>query len=349
MSARRPVRSRCETRSCNLRGVKRAVAVVTLISQLALAVSLGTPSPAFAQPAEPAPAPPPPPPGAPGGDAVALKAEGDKAIGEMRYTDAYSAYSRAYQASPTWEIRFNRGRAAQFIGKYAEALADFEAFAKDAPADVRARVPGIDKIIADVKKQVAYVTIRCPVDGATVVLGDRVLGTTPLPKRIGVNTGETDLKVTASGYEGYVRHLALTGGGTEVQVDVVLAAVGNGLLRIESGTPGAIAFVDAVRAGATPVDVSVKPGSHEVDLEAEGYVGASQTALASAGATRVVRFDLVEEDPVYATWWFWTGVGLVVAGGIATAIIVTQEKDPPAGNFSPGQVSVAGGRPLISF
>jgi hypothetical protein len=333
------------------RPVKRAVALVTLISHVAVALVTAThASPAHAQPAEPAAAPGAAPPA---GDAAArsqtLKAEGDKAIGEMRYTDAFSAYSRAYEANPTWEVRFNRGRAAQFLGKYPEALADFEAFAKEAPADVRGRVPGIDKIIADVRKQVAFVTIRCPIDGATVVLGDRVLGTTPLPKRIGVNAGEGDIKVTAPNRESYVRHLVLTGGGTEIQVDVVLAAVGDGLLRIESGTPGAIAFVDEARAGAVPVEVAVKPGAHEVVLSAEGYVDGSQSAVSTAGTTKLVRFDLVEETPVYATWWFWTGVGLVVAGGVATAIIVTQEKDPPSGNFSPGQVSVQNARPLFSF
>ena len=329
--------------------MKRAVAALTLVSQLAVVLSTGSLGViAFAQPppaeTTPATAEAPKDPSA----SQALKSEGDKAIGEMRYTDALAAYSRAYEANPTWEIRFNRGRAAQFVGKYPDALADFEAFARDAPADVRARVPGIDKIIAEVRTKVAYVTIRCPVDGATVVLGDRILGTTPLAKRIGVNAEEADLKVTATGHESYVRHLALAGGGTEVQVDVVLAAVGNGLLRIESGTPGAIAFVDATRAGAVPVEVSVKPGSHDVGLEAEGYVGSSQTAIGAAGATRIVRFDLVEETPVYATWWFWTGVGLVVAGGVATAIIVTREKDPPTGDFSPGLVQVSRA-PLLSF
>ncbi len=319
--------------------MKRAVALLIVASHLGM-VAIGTPRLAWAQ-------------SSPSDDKVeqsrALKADGDKAIGEMRYTDALSAYTRAYEANPTWEVLFNRGRASQFLGRYVEALADFESFLKSAPPEIKARVPGIEKIIADVRKQVSFVTIRCPVDGATVVLGDRVLGTTPLPARVGVNAGEGDLKVSAAGRETYVRHLQLEGGGTEVIVDVVLALVGNGLLRVESGTPGAVAFVDMLRIGAVPVEVAVKPGAHEIGLEAAGFVDASQTATSAAGITKVVRFDLVEETPVYATWWFWTGVGVVVAGGVATAIIVTREKDPPSGNFSPGQVSVASGRPLVSF
>ena len=29
------------------------------------------------------------------------------------------------------------------------------------------------------------------------------------------------------------------------------------------------------------------------------------------------------EAPVYKRWWFWTGIGAVVAGGIATAILLS--------------------------
>ena len=32
-----------------------------------------------------------------------------------------------------------------------------------------------------------------------------------------------------------------------------------------------------------------------------------------------------EPAPVYKQWWFWTGIGVVVAGGVAAAILVTRK------------------------
>jgi hypothetical protein len=323
-----------------MRAVKRTVALLALASHLVASF----PGAALAQ-GEPPPAE--------AADAAArardLKARGDAAIGEMRYTEALEAYEEAYRLSPTWEVLFNRGRAHQFLGHFPEALADFERFAADAPPAIRSKVPGIDRIVADVRAQVTYLTVRSAVPGATVVLGDRVLGATPLPARIGVASGKATLRATAPGHEPWERSVDLAGGGRELQIELVLAPIGDGILRIESGTKGAVALVDGRRIGAVPVDVPAKPGEHVVTLEREDHETASQRARVAAGATHLVRFDLVEEPGLHERWWFWAGVGLVVAGGVATAIIVTQEKEPPAGDFSPGQFGVASARPLLSF
>lgn len=319
--------------------MKRTVALLALSAHLA---SLA-PGAALAQAAPPAPGEVD---GATRGKD--LKAEGDRAIGEMRYTDALAAYDAAYRASPTFEILFNRGRAYQFLGRNPEALADFEKFAKEAPPEVRAKVPGIDKIVADVRAKVAFLTVRSSIPGANVVLGDRVIGATPLTPKIGVSAGKVVLKATATGYEPYERALELEGGGKELVIELVMAPVGDGMVRIETGTPRAVASVDGRSVGVVPIEVPLRPGDHEVLLEADGYEPGSQRVRVDAGKTKLVRFDLVEEPGVHETWWFWTGVGLLVAGGVATAIIVTREKDPPTGDFSPGQVSVAN-RPLLSF
>lgn len=38
-----------------------------------------------------------------------------------------------------------------------------------------------------------------------------------------------------------------------------------------------------------------------------------------------------EEPPYYARWWFWTGVGAVVAGGVVTAILLTHSSKASPG------------------
>ena len=38
----------------------------------------------------------------------------------------------------------------------------------------------------------------------------------------------------------------------------------------------------------------------------------------------------VNDSPVYARWWFWTGVGAVVVGGVVTAVLLSHSSKSPA-------------------
>jgi hypothetical protein len=40
------------------------------------------------------------------------------------------------------------------------------------------------------------------------------------------------------------------------------------------------------------------------------------------------------DQPIYKKWWFWTGVGVVVAGGIVTAILLTRPSNSPCSGTS---------------
>jgi len=37
----------------------------------------------------------------------------------------------------------------------------------------------------------------------------------------------------------------------------------------------------------------------------------------------------VSDSPVYARWWFWTGVGAVVVGGVVTAVLLSHSSKSP--------------------
>jgi hypothetical protein len=58
----------------------------------------------------------------------------------------------------------------------------------------------------------------------------------------------------------------------------VEAAPEAGVLRIDSDVPGAQVFIDRVFIGATPVTVpNVKPGTHRLNVSAQGYDGVAET------------------------------------------------------------------------
>jgi tetratricopeptide (TPR) repeat protein len=57
-----------------------------------------------------------------------------------------------------------------------------------------------------------------------------------------------------------------------------------------------------------------------------GLLGSEQVPLA-------IDVNEPEGTPVYATWWFWTGIGAAVAAGVVTAIVLSGgSSNPPGGN-----------------
>lgn len=98
----------------------------------------------------------------------------------------------------------------------------------------------------------------------------------------------------------------------------------------------------------------VDPGERLFEIEAEGYRATRHRVRIAPGADVDFRVDLVLEDtsaigpvaplgasarrdmlpsqptrtPVYARWWFWTILGVVIAGGVATGVVLANQ--PPA-------------------
>ena len=79
---------------------------------------------------------------------------------------------------------------------------------------------------------------------------------------------------------------------------VVEAAPDAGTLRIESDVPGAQVFLDRQFLGTAPVTAqNVKPGTHQLNVSAEGFEGIARTVDVAVGTQDVaVRFREVRLD-----------------------------------------------------
>jgi hypothetical protein len=101
------------------------------------------------------------------------------------------------------------------------------------------------------------------------------------------------------------------------ELDAVPDAVA--VLRVDTDPPGALAHIDGVAAGRTPLVRTVTPGKHEVTVSRDGYVSRTQSVTADAGGRSVLDFDLEPSArPVHPAWG-WTTLALGV-GGLATGI-----------------------------
>ncbi|MCA9588819.1 MAG: hypothetical protein KC657_26065, partial [Myxococcales bacterium] len=112
--------------------------------------------------------------------AAETKRKGDEAMDSGRPAEALAAYSEAYALTRDPALLYNKGRALQALTEYPKALEELEAFDRSAPEDLRARVPGLPALLAELRQKVSSVVITCNVAGATLRLRDRGLGVTPM-------------------------------------------------------------------------------------------------------------------------------------------------------------------------
>ncbi len=94
-----------------------------------------------------------------------------------------------------------------------------------------------------------------------------------------------------------------------------------GTLVINATPKTSIVYVDGAKKGNTPVSVKVKPGRHKIMVAARGYAMQERQITVAPGATMPMNFRLKEEKKKwYQTWWFYTIVGVAVAGGVAAGV-----------------------------
>jgi hypothetical protein len=297
------------------------------------ALAQSTSAPSTSRPPEPA-APREPE------DAVALRDRGNAAMLAMQYADALQLYRRAAALAPGQVgLHYSLARAYQFLGEYPEALAELEIFAKSASADDLAKLGRLDALFAEIRPRVSTLVLRCAVNGARVIVRDRVVGVTPLASIV-VPAGAATLEVDLDGFFTERRDVVLPGGGS-LHLDVELHRKSTtALLTVSTSPPGAQVFVDDSYFGtSTPkIEVAVIPGAHDVIARRDGYDEARVPLVVQPGTTRDVSIPLQRSVPITARWWFWTGVGVVVAGSVVTAIALTTDRSPSKGTLTPGQI-----------
>lgn len=270
--------------------------------------------------------------------AAAAKARGDAAMDSARPADALRAYNEAYALDPQPALLYNRGRAHMALEQFPEALRQLTAFREQAPAELRAKVPGLDATIESVRKRVAKVRINCAVAGAEVRVRGLVVGKTPLREALEVNAGPTDIEVVADGYSPHRSTPSLPGEvTTDIQVTLSPRSVA-GLVRIQTTPSGASVDIDGGAMGVTPAELTLNPGTHDLRLSLSNYSTIDTTVVVRENERRDLAFTLEPSKALYERWWFWTIVGGVVTASAVTATVlaVTIEKSPVPGTLQPG-------------
>lgn len=279
--------------------------------------------------------------------ATQLKEQGNAEMDALHYDKALEKFEQALTRAKDPTLRasltYNKGRTLQAMGNYPLALEQFEAFDKDAPADLKAKVVGFGPLLDDVRNRVAQLSVRCSVAGAEIRVGERVVGTcSEGTTLVRVNAGKVHLEVRKDGYFPFAKDLELRGREAVVVPAMLLSTNTMGSLHIES-VSGAIARVDGKDLGVVPVDTAVEPGNHVVELSKSGFETTKKSVLIAIGERKVLKVDELATPPVTSKAWFWVTVGTAVAvigATVFTVIYATNKEQPPdKGTIAPGNVS----------
>mgnify|MGYP003919596831 CR=1 FL=1 len=171
-------------------------------------------------------------------------------------------------------------------------------------------------------------------EGAKVEIDGKAVGTIPLDDDFAVEPGDHTIRLSKLGYsEHNDTFTAEPGGEVELEIDLIPVA---GIVTIKANTDGATVKVDGKVVGVTPfVDQEVKPGKVALSIEAPGYEPFLQELVIVAGQPFPLVAELVQLPDAQVTGsevlapafyddvWFWTTIGAVVLGSVATALAFT--------------------------
>jgi hypothetical protein len=173
-------------------------------------------------------------------------------------------------------------------------------------------------------------------EGARVEIDGKDVGSIPLDDDFAVEPGDHTIRLSKLGYsEHNDTFKAPPGGEVELEIDLIPVA---GIVTIKANAEGATVKVDGKIVGVTPfVNQEVKPGKVALSIEAPGYepflqeltIVAGQPFPLVAELTKLPEAELMGSDSAvmapefYENVWFWTTVGAVVLGGVATALAFT--------------------------
>jgi hypothetical protein len=184
--------------------------------------------------------------------------------------------------------------------------------------------------------QVGILELRSDPSGATVLLGDRLLGATPLRVEVSPGTYEVTLrregtadqsfpvKVVAGQLVRETRSLNAKPDTGSPQVTVPAGLFEPRSLVVFSNPPGATVYLDDEPIGQTDpasgrlVKSDVAPGTHRLRLTEDGHVEtAQQVTVATAGPTQV-RVSLLPEPSGFSPLL----TALLVTGAVGLGILI---------------------------
>lgn len=155
--------------------------------------------------------------------------------------------------------------------------------------------------------------------------------------------GQHTIRVHKRGWTEYIDTFIIRKGQeTEMEVDLIPVA---GIVKVQTSLPGATVKANGKVLGVTGkkvLDRDVAAGDVVLEISRPGYQSVTKTFKITAG--KVLPTLTVTLEPIvlaaapafYEAWWFWSIVGVAVAGGTTATVLMVQGDgpQPPTPDFT---------------
>jgi hypothetical protein len=269
-------------------------------------------------------------------EAAARYDRGVKLFDAGDFPGALAEFDAVYRLTGRWEVLFNVAVTQKKLFRYGAAVRSLERYLEEGGAAVDGpRRAAVEKELTEIRSLVAEISVVVEGAPAQIEVDGLAEGTTPLERPLLLGSGRHVVRASREGELSDEKVLDVVSGQNATvrlaprprPVEARTAEI-----SLDSSPPGAQLVVDGKDVGKAPWSGTLDAGGHLVTASLDGYTKARQEVVVVAGQKRRVTLELVvaapgvaKEKPIYKKWWFWTGVGAVVAAGVVTAVVLGNE------------------------
>ena len=224
-------------------------------------------------------------------DYAAALDEAVEAFDRRDYARARTLFEEAHALRANARVLRGLGLSALQLRRFTQAKQELTAALSDARQPLtQAQREGVAALLAWMETDLATLRLRLKPSNSQITLDGEPARATELV----LEPGAHQLRVTSEGYEAQARELELNA-GEDRTLDIALVAL-------------ALAPPPPISTAVTPPDA--RPKQPRSSMQRDPNPPQSSTVL--------------------ERWWFWTAVGVLIAGGVATAVALTAKGPEPA-------------------
>ncbi len=269
-------------------------------------------------------------------------------FGAGDFAGALVKFRVGYDLSKNTRLLWNMAVCEKNLRHYANVLRLTEQYLREGGTQLSEedRRQGTDLLRA-LQPLVSSVKITVNEPGATILIDDQEIGTSPLPAPVLVDLGARRVRITKTGFDDAQVTANISGGnegGDELRLTIERKKESErGRISVSVGTNDTIEL-DGRRVGVERWSGPVATGMHTIRVTGPDEKPAQQDVLVKDGETRTVQLTL-EKAPKSKTWLWVTGGVVLAAGAAVGGYFLLKPGDqsrpsPPSGNLSPGLVQL---------
>ncbi len=233
---------------------------------------------------------------------------------ESNYSAALSEFKAAHAALPSWEVLFNIGLCQRRLFQYGSAIRSFDHYLAEGGAKVpKDRRAAVDQELEQIRALTAPVAVIVNGASANVLVDGDPQGVTPLSTMVLLGPGKHVVRAEREGCAPDEKTIEVVSGQAQAVTLDPRSLTAPGHVVVECTPSGAMLAIDSDVEVRCPVEIDLKPGTHELVARADGFATQRTEVIVQPGQPRSVRLSLVSLEG--ATSRPFPVLGVTLAGG----------------------------------